>query len=141
MRFLLACMATLLMWCGNGVKTMTKPAITCSSMADCLAHDGERVTIEATYRVWDPLPIRHKDQPPAQQVMLWFADQEGPFLGAWGHAGHMRPLDEIARLDGKRVQVVGTFRKKMPPHPTDPPEAASVDGPCVHPVEHITPLP
>jgi hypothetical protein len=33
--------------------------------------------------------------------------------------------------------VIGTFLSEMPPHPTDPPHAASVGGPCLHPVETI----
>lgn len=51
----------------------------------------------------------------------------------------MRPLDEIARYDGQRVRVTGTFLREMPPHPTNPPEAAALGGPCIHPVESIEP--
>jgi hypothetical protein len=125
--------------CGNGVQKMNENVPVCTTMAECSARDGERVHVVAVYTVWDPLPQRARNHPPAQQVMLVFGpEDEGPFLGAWGHEGHMRPLDEIARLDGKKVRVIGKFLREMPPHPTDPPEAASLAGPCIHPVEAIT---
>lgn len=125
--------------CTNGVKTMNDKLPTCTTLADCLLHDGERVNVVAVYSVWDPLPVRAANHPPAQQVMLMFGpDKEGPFLGAWGHDGHMRALDEIARYKNRKVRVTGKFSRQMPPHPTDPPEAASLNGPCIHPVESIT---
>ncbi|GAB2687115.1 hypothetical protein [Thalassiella azotivora] len=110
---------------------------TCTSMAECAAHDGETVEVVGTYRVWDPLPFRAASQPPAQQVVIELDGEEGPYLGAWGYDDHFRPLDEIARLDGRRVRVAGTFLSAMPPHPSDPPEAASMAGPCIHPVESV----
>lgn len=125
--------------CTNGVKTMNDNLPTCATLAACLSHDGERVTVVAIYTVWDPLPDRAANHPPAQQVMLMFGpDKEGPFLEAWGYKGHMRSLDEIARYKGKKVRATGTFLRQMPPHPTDPPEAASLNGPCIHPVDSIT---
>jgi hypothetical protein len=124
----------------NGVKTMDEKLATCTSLAECKTHEGQRVHVVGTYAVWDPLPTRARNHPPAQQVVLQFGpDEDGPYLGAWGHDGHLRPLDEIARYRGKQVRVTGTFRSSMPPHPTDPPEAASVDGPCIYPVEQIAP--
>lgn len=126
--------------CTNGVKTtMNDNLPNCMTLTDCLSHDGERVNVVAIYTVWDPLPDRAANHPPAQQVMLMFGpDKEGPFLEAWGNKGHLRPLDEIARYNGKKVRVTGRFSRLMPPHPTDPPEAASLSGPCIHPVESIT---
>jgi hypothetical protein len=70
--------------------------------------------------------------------MIMFASEDGPFLGAWGYADHFRSLAEIERFRGTPVRVTGTFLRSMPPHPTDPPEAASMAGPCLHPVESIT---
>lgn len=121
----------------SGVKKMGAKLPVCRSLAECKAHDGQRVHVIAVYSVWDPLPDRARNQPPAQQVVLRFGDEEGPYLGAWGHDGHRRSLDEIARFNGKQVRVTGTFRSVMPPHPTDPPHAASLGGPCIHPVEQI----
>jgi hypothetical protein len=118
---------------------MNENVPTCTTLAECNAHDGERVHVVAVYTVWDPLPMRAENHPPAQQVMLVFgSEEEGPFLGAWGRDEHLRPLDEIARYNGKKVRATGTFLRKMPPHPTDPPEAASLGGSCIHPVESIT---
>jgi hypothetical protein len=88
--------------CANaGVKPMDEKLPTCGSLAECRTHDGQRVHVVAVYSVWDLLPERAKNHPPAQQVMLMFGDQEGPYLGAWGHDGHLRPLDEIARLHAR----------------------------------------
>ena len=122
-----------------GAKKMDDNVPSCSTLAECKAHDGERVRVVGEYAVWDPLPSRARTDPPAQQVILKLADgKDGPFLGAWGHDDHTRPLDEIAQLRGKRVQVTGTFRSKMPPHPTDPPYATSLTGPCIHPIERVS---
>jgi hypothetical protein len=122
----------------NGAKKMTDNLPTCATLAECKQHEGQRVQIAGAYTVWDPLPVRAKDQAPARQVLLKLADgTDGPYLGAWGTDDHMRPLDEIAKLNGKRVRVVGTFRSAMPKHP-GPEHAASFDGPCVHPIESIT---
>lgn len=124
--------------CATGAKKPMTELPTCASMTECVAHDHQRVVVVATYQVWDPLPERARDQPPAQQVRLVFASgEEGPFLGAWGRDGHERSLKEIASFSGKKVRVVGTFLRDMPPHPTDPPHAASLGGPCVHPVEKV----
>lgn len=111
--------------------------VTCVTMADCDAHDGERVEIVGTYRVWDPLPFRAPSHPPARQVVIMVGGEEGPYLGAWGRDDHLRPLEEIARLSEQRVRVTGVFLRTMPPHPTDPPAAASLAGPCIHPVDSV----
>ena len=44
----------------------------------------------------------------------------------------MRPLAEIAKLNGKRV------RSAMPKHPKASPHEATLDGPCIHPLETVT---
>lgn len=110
----------------------------CTTLAECMAHNGERVQIIAIYTVWDPLPERAWNHPPAQQVLLMFGrEEEGVYIEAWGHKGHMRPLDEIVRYSGKKVRVTGKFLRDMPPHPVDPPDATSLSGACIHPVETI----
>jgi hypothetical protein len=110
----------------------------CTTNAECDANDGKRVEIVGTYTVWDPLPERKLDHPPAQQVILVLAGEEGPYLEAWGQPQHKRPLDEIARFQGKQVRVKGTYLKTMPPHPKPNPRAADLAGPCIHPIESIT---
>jgi hypothetical protein len=135
MRLLIMILATAC--ASNGAKQMTDNLPTCTTLAECKQHEGQRVQIVGEYAVWDPLPMRAKDQPPARQVLVKFGDAEGPYLGAWGENDHMRPLDEIARLGGKRIRVVGTFRSAMPRQASADPRAASVDGPCVHPIESI----
>jgi hypothetical protein len=112
----------------------------CTTEAELRAHDGERVQVVGTYTVWDPRPLRPAGRRPARQVIITLDGVDGgPYLGAWGHEAHFRDLDEIAALDGRRVRAIGTFHTRMPPHPTDPPEAASIDGPCLHPLESVEP--
>jgi hypothetical protein len=109
-------------------------------MADCRAHADERVEVIGTYSVWDPLPMRADNHPPAQYVRLTLADgQEGPFLGAWGHSDLLRPLDEIARFQGQRVRITGTFSLQMEQSASRHPDEAALDGPCIHPVDAIAP--
>jgi hypothetical protein len=126
--------------CTSKVNWNVEKLSTCVSLAACKAHDGERVHVLGVYSVWEPMPTRPDGYPPSRQVMLKFGandDAEGLFLGAWGYGDHMRPLAEISRHRGKKVLVTGRFLSSMPPHPTDPPEAASVNGPCIHPIERL----
>lgn len=72
--------------CANGADKMSESLPTCTTLAECDAHDGERVHVVARYAVWDPLPQRARNHPPARQVMLMFGPgDEGPFLEAWGY--------------------------------------------------------
>jgi hypothetical protein len=120
---------------------MVEDLPTCTTMEQCNAHAGERVRVIARYTVWDPLPFRAQNHPPPTQVILMFGpDDEGPFLGAWRQRGHnslFRSRREIARFGGRRVCVTGRFLRSMPAHADDDPDAASFDGPCIHPVETI----
>src|SRR5689334_20928674 len=73
MRTLLVCIAfAACVACGNGVQKMNENVPVCTTLAECSAHDGERVHVVAVYTVWDPLPQRARNHPPAQQVMLVF---------------------------------------------------------------------
>lgn len=109
-------------------------------MADCLAHEAERVEVAGTYTVWDPLPMRADNHPPSQYVRLTLAGgEDGPFLGAWGERDLLRPLDEIERFQGQRVRITGTFRLHMRQLSGGHPDEAALDGPCIHPVEAIAP--
>lgn len=125
--------------CASGVNKMKDKPPTCSTRAECDANDGKRVEVIGVYTVWDPLPSRKIDHPPARQVLLMLGEEEGPYLEPYWHDRHERPLDEIARLKGKKVRVTGKYHRTMPPHPTDPPEAAALGGACLHPVEAVTP--
>lgn len=110
----------------------------CETMVDCQKFEGKRISVIGIYTVWDPLPKRARDHPPARQVMLIFADGEpGIYLGAWGYPGHFRSLDEIDNFAGKQVCVTGKFLRKMPPHPKASEDAESLSGPCIFPVEEI----
>lgn len=110
--------------CASGAKPMP-----CASLSDCKRYEGKQIQLTGAYTVF--ATPDHE----TRQVYVRFADgSDGPFLGAWGHGDHLRPVDEIAKLAGKRVRVVGTFRARMPAAPNAHPDAASFDGPCLHPL-------
>ena len=121
---------------------MTEPLPRCDSMASCRRHEGRRIVAVGVYTVWDPLPDRKLDHPPARQAMLRFGSadggEDGPFLEAWGEAAHQRPLEEIERLRGRRVRAVGTFRAHMGGEDGD---AAAFDAPCLTDLTDIEALP
>ena len=107
---------------------------TCSTIAECSAHDGKRVQIVGVYTLHNVMPGRPLDRDTAP-VRITLDDGPGPFIGAYWHRDAIRPQDERARLDGRRVRVTGTFLRQMPPNPD--PRAASLGGPCVHLVERV----
>ena len=71
-----------------------------------------------------PLPVR-----------IAFGDGSGPLLEPYWHKDAIRSTGEVARHAGKKVRVVGTFHGQSPAPPD--PEAATLGGPCIHPVEKI----
>ncbi len=125
--------------CADGRRAMKHgDAPTCSTMPECEARDGQRVQVVGVYTVYDPMSTRTKDMPPPRQVEVRLAqDSDGPFLGAVDHDDHFRPLDEIARLAGKRVRVTGTFHLMAPPEPDSDPKGGPFISPYIHPIERI----
>jgi hypothetical protein len=114
-------------------------APTCSTMPACNDRDGQRVQIVGVYTIYDPMSTRTKDMPPtSRQVEVRLAqDIDGPLLGAVDHDDRFRPLDEIARLAGKRVRVTGVFRLMLPPEPDTDTRGGPFISPHIHPIERI----
>ena len=112
-------------------------APTCSTMAACNEADGKRVHVVGVYTVYDSMSVRPKDMPPPRQVELRLGGQDGPFLGETGSDDFLRPLDEIARLRGKRVRVTGTFRTTPPPDSDNDSRGGPFIYPHIHPIERI----
>jgi hypothetical protein len=106
-------------------------------MAACKAREGQRVQLVGVYTLYDPMSSRTRDMPPRQVTLRLLDDDIVPFLGAPGHDDQFRPLDEIARLGGKRVRVTGTFHMTTPPDPDHNPKEAVLNPPYIHPIERI----
>jgi hypothetical protein len=111
---------------------MDRSLPTCTTLADCNARDGERIAVVGWYRHHPDLPgIDYSEAPRA--VRIEFDDGGGPFLGPLWSKNAIRPAAEISEHLGKRVRVVGLYRKIMPRNPDDPPYASAMGGPCIEP--------
>jgi hypothetical protein len=140
MRTAIIPLALLASACASGVKMTDQTLPTCTSFAECVAHDGQRVHVIGVYTEFHVLPPKARGGEPGP-IRIMFGDEKGPFLEPYWHAGALRPPDERARYLGKRVQVTGTFHKIQPTDPANPPEAAALGDPCIHPVEAVAPAP
>jgi hypothetical protein len=113
--------------CASGVAGA--PAL-CTTRTECAARDGARVTVVGVYRASpDPEAVVASDAPRAARLEL--EDGLGPFLEPYWSEHAVRSPAEIDRYLGRRVRVVGTYHGEMPKHPTDPPYASAMGGPCV----------
>lgn len=112
------------------------PAV--ASAADVGANDGAQVRLVGTYTELD---ARMKQEPPpvyAGHVAIVLGDgSQVTLLPVW-HKDALRPEDEIARLRGQQVEVVGTVFKRAP---TDPRGGASPIGPAIFDVKSLRALP
>ena len=112
----------------------------CQTRDELRANDGKRVTVVGTYRA---TRVEMKKQPGKPNVHAQIDTPGGVLvLGIYYQAEGRRPAEELARLDGKRVRVVGTINVK-PPTQTSPegiPMATMIE-PCVSPVESVTEVP
>ncbi|MBK6515867.1 MAG: hypothetical protein IPM79_33630 [Polyangiaceae bacterium] len=102
----------------------------CTTVASCAAQDGTRVAVVGIYRVFPSYEaVAVADVPRAARLEL--EDGDGPDLDPYWSERARRSQAEIDRYLGQRVRVIGTYRKDMPKHPTDPPYASAMGGPCV----------
>jgi hypothetical protein len=119
------------------VKPSSPDPICCQTRDDLRAADGKRVTVEGIYRA---TRIEMKKQPGTPKVHAQVETPGGTLvLGVYYMAEGRRPAEELARLDGKKVRVVGTLNVK-PPTQTSPDgiPMASMIEPCLSPVESVT---
>lgn len=134
-------LAILIMLLGGDPKVSPKPEVACCQTRDELrANDGKRVTIEGVYRA---TRIEMKKQPDKPKVHAQLETPGGMLvLGIYYKAEGRRPAEELARLDGKKVRVVGVV-KVTPPTQTSPDgiPMASMIEPCISPVESVTEIP
>lgn len=110
---------------------------TCATLAECVARDGQRVVVVGVYTPFSPMPNRKRDDDTPIPVRIALGDGNGPLLEPYWHKDAARSAAEVARHTGKKVRVIGTFHRQSPPPPD--PEAATMGGPCLHPVERIEP--
>lgn len=117
---------------------VTVPVV-CTTMTECLSHQGERITAVGVYTAYDPYPGRKRDAELPSLVRLAMEDSdEGPFLEAFWSAAAVRPDEERERMEGRRVRVVGTFYAEQPAQPGSTGREATFGGPCIHPVESVS---
>lgn len=102
----------------------------CTTLSDCLAHDGEHIAVVGTYRFHPDLPgIDYSGAPRAVRIEL--EDGLGPFLDPFWSRRAIRSPAEIERHLGRRVRVLGRFHAVMPRNPADPEMASAMGGPCI----------
>jgi len=104
-------------------------------MAECVPHDGERVTVVGVYFLHEDRPRKAYDDESELPVRIMFGDEIGPYLEPSWHKESQRPTEEIAHYRGKRVRVTGVFRASSPPPPD--PRSAYRGSACLHPVEGV----
>lgn len=122
--------------CVNGAKQkMSESLPTCTTLVQCVAHNGQRVHVVGIYTIYNVMPKRKLDDDEISPVRIALDDEMGPFLAAYWHADAARSAEEKARYKGRRVRVTGTFNEAMPPYPDS--RMAQLAGPCIHPVEKI----
>ena len=63
--------------------------------------------------------------------------KRGPYLEPYWHSNSTRDATELAALDGKKVRVVGKLYLTPPTNPDDPPNASTMGGAGIHPVEVV----
>lgn len=115
--------------------TVTEPTC-CASREALKANDGKRVAVVGTYRA---TRIEMKKQPGKPPLHAQVDTPGGPLvLGVYYQAEGRRPGEELTRLNGKKVRVVGVLRFR-PPTQTSPDgiPMASMIEPCVSPVESV----
>ncbi|HEV7475358.1 MAG TPA: hypothetical protein VGN90_14990 [Pyrinomonadaceae bacterium] len=109
----------------------------CRAIDECRAYDGKRVQLFGVYTPWSPANPKAFD-PERQAVRIQLGADLGPFLEPFWNPGAARSADEIARLSGKVVRVVGVFRANMPSDPSESSGvAAAIGSPCIQNVESI----
>ncbi len=96
-------------------------------MEDCFTHAdierlfGQVVRLCGTYHRADPLDlrkkqVRHEHEPPCRRVWIVLQDQTYVLIEpSWAEGD--RPEDEILRLEGKQVAVIGTILANSPENP------------------------
>lgn len=112
-----------------------KPPI-CTTVAECQARDGTRITVVGVYRQYPDLPgFDYSGLPRGVRIEL--DDGPGPLLEPSWSKGAIRPPAEIAEHVGKRVRVTGLYHKDMPINPRNP-QGSMIGGACIE-VETIEP--
>ena len=110
-------------------------------MSGATDRHGQRVEIEGIYTARE---VRPSSGGGAGQVVVVVSDDgREVMLEPFWHPDVVRPAEERARFEGRRVRVVGTYHREQPPQPGLPEGAvaASYGGACIHPVESVTPAP
>jgi hypothetical protein len=132
----LVALAALAGGCASKAKMSETNLPVCRTVAECRAHEGERVEVVGVYALHDYRPVKKKDSDAPLPAYVQLGDQRGPFLEPFWHQAAQRSQDEIQRYQGKSVAVVGVFHGQQPADPANP-DGAAMGGSCLHPVESI----
>ncbi len=106
----------------------------CETARDVEACSGQRVIIAGTYHRMDLRMRKAVSLENARYAAIRLGDGVDVLLEASWSPTAVRSPEELARHDGKSVEVIGVVQREMPP-PDEP--VAYVIGPCVSPVETI----
>lgn len=99
---------------------------------------GKQVRLQGTYV--EAVQSARPDATPVGHVAVKLADgTEVAFLPPW-HDDALRPEAEVAAMAGKRVEVVGMLRSRIPQKDPNAPPAASRVMPCIIDVLALRPL-
>ena len=109
--------------------------IICDTWARCLEHDGQRVALTGIYTLHRPLRGMKGGQDVVRVRIIPAGDRRGAYLAPYWHPDSTRSHAEQAQLEGHRVRVVGRLWLTAPSPPN--PNASTMGGACIHPIEHI----
>lgn len=108
----------------------------CETLQDVRSLSGQRVTLTGTYHQVD---VRMRRKPPAAyagHAAIRLRDGTDVLLEPTWSSAAIRTSEEHTRYEEQRVQVIGVVHHEAP----KPVElVAYVTGPCVSPVEEISP--
>lgn len=105
---------------------------------DLAALDGQSAIVVGVYEataVPTKGPRRDEASRPKEYARVMLGDGTAVYLEPYATPAALRPAEEMARFDGKRVEVSGKVRRRMPS------QGQSLVAPCVEGVTGIAALP
>jgi hypothetical protein len=126
--------------CAPRLPRMRAPVPCCASADDLARLDGKRVLLDGIYRArfvtMRPGDDERRRAAGERPTTAGIATEAGPvvMLGIYHDRAAARPAEEIERLDGRHVVVMGRLHAHTPPAPGP---AATMTGPYIDAIERI----
>lgn len=129
------------------VPLSSPPLPCCSDFQAVHQADGQRVLVVGRYtpvlltkRPGQPNPA---DVVPGKPTTVTIDLENGVslMLEVYHRPSGLRPVEEIARLAGKRVEIIGVLHERTPSRHTDDGEAQTMIGPYVGSIESLREAP